>query len=103
MLGFSRTFKNTESVREKKLNLSDAVEEDKNLQHDLKSAWPATKALFKNTTFIFICLGGASETLAISGFSVFVSKFIETQFHYTSSNASLYTGIIILPGKVKQL
>jgi len=98
MLGFSRTFKNTESVREKKLKLSDAVKEDKNLQHDLKSAWPATKALFKNTTFIFICLGGASETLAISGFSTFISKFIETQFHFTSSNASLYTGIIILPG-----
>ena len=98
MLGFPRQFSNTETLQMKKKELKDTVVSDKKLNHDIKSLWPATKTLLKNKTFVFICLAGATESFASAGFSTFISKFIETQFHFTSSNSALYTGIIILPG-----
>ena len=99
MLAFPREFPNTEDVRTKKRELEDSVKEDSNLKHDLKSVWPATLALLKNAPFIFISLAIACESLAIGGFSTFLPKFIQTQFHYTSGDSALYTGVIAVPGK----
>lgn len=100
MLGFPPLFPNADKLKEKKKEFEDTVEESKDLNHDLKSIWPATKALFKNIPFICICLASSSESLAVGGFSTFIPKFIETQFHVTASNAALYTGLIVIPGKV---
>ena len=69
------------------------------MNHNLKSVWPATKGLIKNLPFMFICLASSTESLAIGGFSTFFAKFLETQFHYTSGNSSLLSGVIIIPGK----
>lgn len=99
MLGFPRLFPNTQAVRERKKELEDTVEVDKNLNHDFKSVWPATLALLKNPTYLCICLAISSESLAIGGFSTFIPKFIETQFHFTASNSALYTGLIVIPGE----
>jgi len=98
MLGFPRLFPDADILKEKKKELEDTVEEDEQLKHDFKSIWPATKALFKNKPFIFICLASASESLAVGGFSTFMPKFVETQFHFTASNASFVTGLIVIPG-----
>ena len=99
MLGFPRIFPNAEILKTKKKQLEDTVEESEALNHDLKSAWPATKALIRNFPFMCICLASASEGLAVGGFSTFLPKFVETQFHYTASNAALLTGIVVILGK----
>ena len=91
-------FPNAEKVRQAKQELEDTIEEDKNLNHNFKSVWPATKALIKNAPFLCICLASATESLAIGGFSTFFSKFVETQFHVTAGSSSLYSGVIIIPG-----
>ena len=99
MLGFPKLFPNAEKVKQAKSELEDTIEEDKNLNHNFKSVWPATKALVKNIPFLCICLASSTESLAIGGFSTFFSKFVETQFHVTSGSSSLYSGVIIIPGK----
>uniref|UniRef100_A0A7M5XGD7 Solute carrier organic anion transporter family member n=1 Tax=Clytia hemisphaerica TaxID=252671 RepID=A0A7M5XGD7_9CNID len=98
MLGFPKLFPNAEKVKQAKSELEDTIEEDKNLNHNFKSVWPATKSLLKNIPFVCICLASATESLAIGGFSTFFSKFVETQFHVTSGSSSLYSGVIIIPG-----
>jgi len=98
MLGFPRLFPNNKIVKKNKIDLEDTVEENDRLKHDLGSLWPATKGLLTNPSFLFICLASASESLTIGGFSTFLPKFVETQFHVTSSNAALYTGLIVIPG-----
>jgi len=98
MLGFPRIFPNAEKVRAQKSELEDTIEEDKKLNHDFKSVWPAVKGLLKNVPFVCICLASASESLAVGGFSTFLSKFVETQFHFTAGRSSLYSGIIVIPG-----
>lgn len=100
MLGFPPLFPNADKLKEKKKELEDTVEESKDLNHDVKSMWPATKALFKNAPFLLICLASAAESLAVGGFSTFIPKFIETQFHVTASNAGFYTGLIVIPGRL---
>ena len=98
LLGFGKQFPNAKQVQESKKECEDTIEERDDLKHDFRSAWPATKALLKNAPFLLICLASASESLAIGGFSTFIPKLIETQFHFTSSNAALYTGFIVIPG-----
>lgn len=102
MLGFPAIFPNADKLKDKKKELEDTIEENKDLNHDVKSMWPATISLFKNVPFICICLASASESLAIGGFSTFIPKFVETQFYYTASEASLYTGLIVIPGTEKK-
>ena len=94
MLGLPRLFPNTEEVRAKKRQISDHVPANE----ELKFGWPATKALLKNPPFMFISLAIAAESLAIGGFSTFISKFVETQFYLTASDAALYTGVMGIPG-----
>lgn len=98
LLGFPKEFPDAEILRAHKKELEDTIEEDQDLKHDLKSVWPATKALFRNPPYIFISLASAAESLAIGGFSTFIPKFVQTQFHFTASDSALYTGIIVIPG-----
>ena len=98
MLGFPQEFKKTAKLRASKRELQDTVEEDPQLHSDWKSLWPATKSLLMNKTFMFITLSTTAESLATGGFSTFLPKFIENQFHVTSSNASLYAGLVVIPG-----
>ena len=98
MLGFPAMFPDAEKIREQKNELEDTIEEDKKLNHDFKSIFPATKSLLKNVPFMCICLASASESLGVGGFSTFLPKLVETQFHFTAANSALYTGIIVIPG-----
>ena len=100
MFGFPSIFDDTERVRQEKNKFADTNKEDRNLNHDLKSLWPATKSLFKNVPFILICLGNAMENFLIGGFAIFLPKFIETQFHHTAAKSALLTGMVIIPGKL---
>ncbi|XP_045524058.1 solute carrier organic anion transporter family member 4A1 isoform X1 [Pieris brassicae] len=57
----------------------------------------AAVALFKNPTFMFLNLAGASEGMLISGFAAFLPKLIENQFAVSASYAALLLGVITVP------
>lgn len=48
--------------------------------------------LFKNPTFIFLCLAGATEATLIAGMSTFGPKFLESQFSLSASEAATWFG-----------
>lgn len=99
MLGFPKLFPNAKKIKSKKLEYDDTIEENKDLRHDLGSLPRAVKGLVCNAPYMFICLSSAAESLTIGGFSTFLPKFVQTQFHFTSSDAAFYTGLIVIPGE----
>ena len=101
MLGFPRAFQDAEKVRAQKNKLEDTVQEDDNLNNDLKSLWPSTKALLKNIPYMCICLANSCESLIIGGCVIYMPKFVETQFHVTSAMSAIYVGAIVIPGELK--
>ncbi|XP_045774557.1 solute carrier organic anion transporter family member 4A1 isoform X1 [Maniola jurtina] len=57
----------------------------------------AAAALFRNPTFMFLNLAGASEGMLISGFAAFLPKLIENQFAVNASQAAMLLGVITVP------
>ena len=52
----------------------------------------------RNPAYVLTCLGGCMELNIVSGFVVFLPKYLETQFSLGKSQASLFTGGIAIPG-----
>ena len=100
MLGFASEFPNTWRVIEAKNKHADTIRKDKDLKHNIKDFIPAFKKLLSNAPFMCLILSNAIEMLTISGFSVFLPKYLETQFYLTASSAAAYVGFAILPGKL---
>ena len=44
------------------------------------------------------CMGACMELIIVSGFIVFLPKYLETQFNLGKSEASMFTGGIAIPG-----
>ena len=63
-----------------------------------RDLWKAILALMKNKCFILISLAVTTEGLATGGFSTFLPKFFESQYFVTSSDASFYSGLVVVPG-----
>ncbi|CAH1153544.1 unnamed protein product [Phaedon cochleariae] len=59
-----------------------------------KSMW----RLASNPIYIVTCLGACMELIIVSGFVVFLPKYLETQFSLGKSQASVFTGSIAIPG-----
>jgi organic anion transporter 3A len=59
-----------------------------------KSMWK----LLSNPVYVVTCLGACMELVIVSGFLVFLPKYLETQFSLTKSQASVFTGGIAIPG-----
>ncbi|KAJ8986265.1 hypothetical protein NQ317_009975 [Molorchus minor] len=59
-----------------------------------KSMW----RLACNSVYIVTCLGACMELIIVSGFVVFLPKYLETQFSLGKSQASVFTGSIAIPG-----
>ena len=59
--------------------------------------------LLTNKIFMVTCLGACMELIIVSGFIVFLPKYLETQFNLSKSMASMFTGGIAIPGKDKIL
>lgn len=97
LLMFPRELPGTAIIRAEKKALSDTVD-DPNNPHTLKELLPSLKSLLTNPTFVFLALAAAFEGLAVTGFSTYSPKFVEAQFRMTSSQASLYTGLVTVPG-----
>ncbi|XP_063064464.1 solute carrier organic anion transporter family member 4A1 [Engraulis encrasicolus] len=53
--------------------------------------------LLKNSTFIFLCLAGATEATLIAGMSTFGPKFLESQFNLSASEAATWFGYMVVP------
>ncbi|KAK2850993.1 hypothetical protein Q5P01_007269 [Channa striata] len=53
--------------------------------------------LLKNSTFLFLCLAGATEATLIAAMSTFGPKFLESQFSLSASEASTLFGYMVVP------
>jgi len=45
-----------------------------------------------NSVYVVTCLGACMELIIVSGFVVFLPKYLETQFSLGKSQASVFTG-----------
>lgn len=67
---------------------------------DIKDIPLSMWRLISNPVYIVTCLGACSELIIVSGFLVFLPKYLETQFSLGKSQASVFTGSIAIPGAV---
>lgn len=98
LLGFPQEFRSTRKLKEEKKYMEDTVPETGTAGMGLKDLWQSTKALLTNKCFLFISLAVTAEGLTTGGFSTFLPKFFEAQFSVSSSVASFYTGLVVVPG-----
>ncbi|KAK3598167.1 hypothetical protein CHS0354_008841 [Potamilus streckersoni] len=54
--------------------------------------------LLRNPTYVCITIGETSEMFLMSGFSTFLSKFVQLQFNLSAGFAAVLTGAITIPG-----
>ncbi|XP_039610556.1 solute carrier organic anion transporter family member 5A1 isoform X1 [Polypterus senegalus] len=64
---------------------------------DIKDLPRAAVRILSNMTFLFVSLSYTAESAIVTAFITFIPKFIESQFGIPASNASIYTGLIIVP------
>nr|XP_057916551.1 solute carrier organic anion transporter family member 5A1 [Doryrhamphus excisus]XP_057916552.1 solute carrier organic anion transporter family member 5A1 [Doryrhamphus excisus]XP_057916554.1 solute carrier organic anion transporter family member 5A1 [Doryrhamphus excisus]XP_057916555.1 solute carrier organic anion transporter family member 5A1 [Doryrhamphus excisus] len=64
---------------------------------DIKDLPRAALRILSNMTFLFVSLSYTAECAIVTAFITFIPKFIESQFGMPASNASIYTGLIIVP------
>ncbi|KAJ8322339.1 hypothetical protein KUTeg_000810 [Tegillarca granosa] len=55
-------------------------------------------SLLKNPVFILLTLAGSVEGLSTSGFATFLPKLIQNQFGVSAAKASMYGGLVAVPG-----
>lgn len=54
--------------------------------------------LLTNPIYMVTCLGSCMELAIVSGFLIFLPKYLETQFSLRKSQANLFAGGIAIPG-----
>lgn len=59
---------------------------------DIKDIPLSMWRLISNPVYIVTCLGACMELMIVSGFIVFLPKYLETQFSLGKSEASVFTG-----------
>lgn len=59
--------------------------------------------LLKNPVYVVTCLGACMELMIVSGFVVFLPKYLETQFSLGKSQASVFTGMLTLKTRQRKL
>ncbi|XP_055682456.1 solute carrier organic anion transporter family member 5A1 isoform X2 [Lutzomyia longipalpis] len=65
---------------------------------DVKDIPQSMWRLVCNPVYVVTCLGACMELMIVSGFVVFLPKYLETQFSLGKSQASVFTGSIAVPG-----
>lgn len=59
--------------------------------------------LLCNPVYVVTCLGSCMELAIVSGFVIFLPKYLETQFSLSNSQANLFTGAYHpLPIEIKE-
>lgn len=71
---------------------------DSGYGRDIKDIPLSMWRLVSNPVYIVTCLGACMELMIVSGFIVFLPKYLETQFSLGKSQASVFTGSIAVPG-----
>ncbi|XP_041975302.1 solute carrier organic anion transporter family member 4A1 isoform X2 [Aricia agestis] len=98
LLAFPYELPGAEEIRNSKVSEAHEGSASKSAAFNaLKELPKAAAALFKNPTFMFLNLAGASEGMLISGFAAFLPKLIENQFAVNASSAALLLGVITVP------
>ncbi|XP_055588993.1 uncharacterized protein LOC129741292 [Uranotaenia lowii] len=72
--------------------------DDTGYGRDIKDIPLSMWRLVSNPVYIVTCLGACMELMIVSGFVVFLPKYLETQFSLGKSQASVFTGSIAIPG-----
>ncbi|KAF7392565.1 hypothetical protein HZH66_008398 [Vespula vulgaris] len=89
----TRTKEKEQSKEPKKEKLDDTGY-GKDVKDIPRSMW----RLVCNPVYVVTCLGACMELVIVSGFVVFLPKYLETQFSLGKSQASIFTGSIAIPG-----
>uniref|UniRef100_A0A673M0K3 Solute carrier organic anion transporter family member n=1 Tax=Sinocyclocheilus rhinocerous TaxID=307959 RepID=A0A673M0K3_9TELE len=76
---------------------SQAVSSSMGFGKNVKDLPKAAVRILSNVTFLFVSLSYTAECAIVTAFITFIPKFIESQFGVPASNASIYTGLIIVP------
>ncbi|XP_027458834.1 solute carrier organic anion transporter family member 5A1 isoform X2 [Zalophus californianus] len=97
---FSADIVSDDDVMKEKSNNSEQV--DKKVSSlgfgkNVKDLPRAAVRILSNMTFLFVSLSYTAESAIVTAFITFIPKFIESQFGIPASNASIYTGVIIVP------
>lgn len=71
---------------------------DSGYGRDIKDIPRSMWRLVCNPVYVVTCLGACMELIIVSGFVVFLPKYLETQFSVGKSQASVFTGSIAIPG-----
>ncbi|XP_029409844.1 solute carrier organic anion transporter family member 5A1 isoform X3 [Nannospalax galili] len=89
-----------DDVIKEKTNTSEQVEKNVSSMGFGKNVRDLPRAavrILSNMTFLFVSLSYTAESAIVTAFITFIPKFIESQFGIPASNASIYTGVIIVP------
>lgn len=90
------TNKEKEIIKEQK---KDSIKnDDSGYGKDIKDIPRSMLRLVCNPVYVITCLGACMELIIVSGFVVFLPKYLETQFSLGKSEASIFTGSIAIPG-----
>ncbi|KAG7225077.1 hypothetical protein INR49_014533, partial [Caranx melampygus] len=84
-------------MKEKSSSKSQNVSSSMGFGKDIKDLPKAALRILSNMTFLFVSLSYTAECAIVTAFITFIPKFIESQFGIPASNASIYTGVIIVP------
>ncbi|KAK2886448.1 hypothetical protein Q8A73_020394 [Channa argus] len=84
-------------MKEKSSSKSQNVSSSMGFGQDFKDLPKAALRILSNMTFLFVSLSYTAECAIVTAFITFIPKFIESQFGLPASNASIYTGLIIVP------
>ena len=79
-------------------NETEVEEEQVTYGKDLKDLPRCIWKLITNWVYLAACMGACMELVIVSGFVVFLPKYLETQFSLSKSEASLLTGGTAIPG-----
>ncbi|KAF3424423.1 hypothetical protein E2986_11215 [Frieseomelitta varia] len=90
----SSSQKEKEQCKEPKKEKLDDSGYGKDVKDIPRSMW----RLVCNPVYVVTCLGACMELVIVSGFVVFLPKYLETQFSLGKSQASVFTGSIAIPG-----
>ncbi|MGH0121369.1 UNVERIFIED_CONTAM: hypothetical protein FKN15_072403 [Acipenser sinensis] len=89
--------KKNHDIMKEKSSKRQAVTSSLGFGKDIKDIPRAAVRILSNMTFLFVSLSYTAESAIVTAFITFIPKFIESQFGIPASNASIYTGLIIVP------
>ena len=90
--------KEKEHTKEPNKHREQSTNNDSGYGKDIKDIPRDMWRLVCNPVYVVTCLGACMELVIVSGFVVFLPKYLETQFSLGKSQASIFTGSIAIPG-----